>query len=107
MMIFDETSRKFPQTGSSCDSVTVNDRDTGPKLKWCIFDNFDAKSATLPQTGSSCISVTVNDRDTGPKLKFCTFDDFRRKIREITPDRKQQYLGNGEPGRQRTKTKMV
>jgi hypothetical protein len=65
------------------------------------------KSEKLPQTGSSCISVTVNDRDTGPKLKWSIFDDSCGKIRKITPDRKQLYLGNGEPERQRTKTKMV
>jgi hypothetical protein len=39
-MIFDEKSEKLPQTGRSCISVTVGDRNSGPKLKWSIFDDF-------------------------------------------------------------------
>ena len=61
-MKFDGNLEKLPQIGSSCISVTVNDRDSGPKLEWAVFDEFDEKSEKLPQTGGSCISITVNDR---------------------------------------------
>ena len=75
-MIFDKKSRKLHQTGSSCISVRVNDRDTGPKVKWTVFEDFDETSRKEPQTGSGCISVTVIDRDTARKLKLSTFDGF-------------------------------
>jgi hypothetical protein len=75
-MIFDEKSQKLPQTGSSCISVTVNDRDPDQNQNGLFLMIFDEKSQKLPQTGSSCISVTVNDRESGPKPKWSIFDDF-------------------------------
>jgi hypothetical protein len=48
-MIFDEKSQKLPQTGSSCVWVTVNDRESGPKPKWCILMIFDEKSQNYPK----------------------------------------------------------
>jgi hypothetical protein len=43
LMTFEEKSQKLPKTESSCIWVTVNDRESGPKLKWSIFDDFQRK----------------------------------------------------------------
>jgi hypothetical protein len=48
-MIFDEKSRKLPQTGSGRISATANDRPIGPKLKWPIFDDFRRKIPKITQ----------------------------------------------------------
>jgi hypothetical protein len=75
-MIFDEKSRKLPQTGSDRISATANDRPVEPKLNGLFLMIFDEKSRKLPQTGSDRISATANDRPVGPKLKWSIFDDF-------------------------------
>jgi hypothetical protein len=50
-MIFDEKKiPKLHQTGSGRIPVTASDRDSGPKLRWAIFYDFDEKSQKLPRT---------------------------------------------------------
>jgi hypothetical protein len=62
LMIFDEKSKKLPQTANGRISVTASDRPSGPPLNGLFLMIFDEKSEKSPETGSGRISVTASDR---------------------------------------------
>jgi hypothetical protein len=75
-MIFEEKSRKVPETGGGRISITINDSDSGPKLKWPILMIFYETTRKLPQAGSDRISAMAIARPDGPKQKWSVFDDI-------------------------------
>jgi hypothetical protein len=70
-MLFDKKLQKLPQTGSSSISVTVNDRESGPKLNDLFLMILDElfRKLTRDREWSYVCNGTAWTRRTGTKVK--------------------------------------